>query len=131
LLRIKLMKTITMKRYSEAFKLQVVSEYEGGQSVRALRHKYGITGNGTIERWVKKYGHVGLRHELVVIQRPDERQREKRLEKRVKKLESAVAQLTLEKIVLENSLEEAEKLLGMAVKKNDEQPSSKRASSIR
>ncbi len=27
------MKTITMKRYSEAFKLQVVSEYEGGQSI--------------------------------------------------------------------------------------------------
>ena len=125
------MKTITMKRYSEAFKLQVVSENEGGQSVRALRHKYGITGNGTIESWVKKYGHAGLRHELVVIQRPDERQREKSLEKRVKKLESAVAQLTLEKIVLENSLEEAEKLLGMAVKKNDEQPSSKRASSTR
>jgi len=125
------MKTITMKRYSEAFKLQVVSEYEGGQSVRALRHKYGITGNGTVERWVKKYGHAGLRHELVVIQRPDERNREKRLEKRVKALESAVAQLTLENIVLETSLEEAEKLLGMAVKKNDAQPSSKDASRTR
>lgn len=125
------MKTITMKRYSEAFKLQVVSEYEGGQSVRALRHKYGITGNGTVERWVRKYGHAGLRHELVVIQRPDERKREKRLEERVKALESAVAQLTLENIVLETSLEEAEKLLGMAVKKNDAQPSSKDASSTR
>ena len=125
------MEKIAMKRYSEAFKQQVVSEYEGGQSVSALRRKYGITGNGTIERWVKKYGHAGLRHELIVIQRPDERKREKMLEKRVKELESAVAQLTLEKIVLEASLSEAEQLLGMAVKKNDAQPSSKDASSTR
>ena len=125
------MKTIAMKRYSEAFKQQVVSEYEGGQSVRALQHKYGITGNGTIERWVRKYGHAGFRHELIVIQRSEEREREKRLEKRVKDLESAVAQLTLEKIVLETSLSEAEKLLGVAIKKNDGQPSSKDASSTR
>jgi transposase-like protein len=125
------MKKRAMKRYSEAFKLQVVSEYEGGQSARALRQKYGVTGNSTIERWVKKYGHVGLRHELVVIQRPEEREREKMLEERVKELESAVAQLTLEKIVLETSLEEAENLLGVAVKKNDERPSSNHASGTR
>jgi transposase-like protein len=124
-----LMKKTTMKRYSEAFKQQVVSEYEAGQGVPALRRKYGITGNGTIERWVKRYGHAGLRHELVVIQRPDERQREKMLERRVKELESAVAQLTLEKIVLEASLLEAEQLLGVEVKKNDAQPLSKDASS--
>ena len=125
------MKTRAMKRYSEAFKLQVVSEYESGQSVRALQHKYGITGNGTIERWVRKYGHAGLRHELVVIQRSEERGRENRLKDRVKELESAVAQLTLEKIVLESSLEEAEKLLGVDIKKNDEPPSSNDASNTR
>ena len=124
------MEKVTVKRYSEAFKQQVVSEYEGGQSVSALRRKYG-TGNGTIERWVKKYGCSGFRHEVIVIQRPDEREREKMLEERVKELESAVAQLTLEKIVLETSLSEAEQLLGIEVKKNDAQPSSKDASSTR
>ena len=36
------MKTIAMKRYSEAFKQQVVSEYEGGQSVRSLGGWGGI-----------------------------------------------------------------------------------------
>ena len=96
-----------------------------------LRKKYGITGNGTIERWVRKYGHAGLRNELVVIQRAEERDHEKLLTERIKKLESAVAQLTLEKIVLESSLEEAEQLLGKSVKKNGERPSSKRASSTR
>lgn len=125
------MKTEIVKRYSEAFKRQVVSEYEAGQSILALRRKYGIGGCGTVERWVKKYAHAGIRHELVVIQRPDEREREKKLEKQVQELESAVAQLTLEKIVLETSLAEAEKLLGMAVKKNDVPPSSKPASSTR
>lgn len=120
-----------MKRYSEAFKRQVVSEYEDGHSVASLRGKYGLTGNGTIENWVKKYAHAGLRHELVIIQRGDERERHKAVEARVRELETAVAQLTLEKIVLESSLAEAEKLLGMEVKKNGAPPSSKPASSTR
>jgi transposase-like protein len=125
------MKKRAMKRYSEAFKHEVVSEYEGGQSVLSLRKRYGINGNGTVERWVRKYGHTGFRTELVVIQRAEERDREKLLEKRIKELESAVAQLTLEKIVLASSLEEAEKLLGTEVKKNDVRPSSEDASSTR
>jgi len=123
------MKKQVYKRYSEAFKRQIVSEYEEGHSVRSLRNKYGITGRTTIPGWIKKYAHAGLRHELVVIQRADEREREKKLQKKVQELESALAKVTLENIVLETSLTEAEKLLGMAVKKNDAQPSSKPASS--
>ena len=119
------------KRYSEAFKRQVVNEYEGGHSILSLRRKYDITGNGTIERWVKRYAHAGLRDELIVIQRADERQQQKLLEARVRELESAVAQLTLEKIVLQSSLAEAETLLGMDVKKNDGTPSLQPASSSR
>ncbi len=125
------MKKQVMKRYSEAFKRQVVSEYEEGHSVVSLQARYGITGNGTIERWVKKYAHAGLRHELVIIQRGDERDRQKAVEARVRELETAVAQLTLEKIVLESSLAEAEKLLGMEVKKNGAPPSSKPALNTR
>lgn len=120
-----------MKRYSEAFKRQVVREYEEGFSVYDLRRRYGITGNGTVERWVKKYAHAGLRHELVVIQRADEREREKELEQRLREMESAMSQLVLEKVVLECSLAEAEKLLGQDVKKNGVTPSSKPASNIR
>jgi transposase len=122
------MKKRIMKRYGEAFKRQVVSEYEDGYSVQDLRRKYGITGNGTIERWVRQYANAGLRHELITIQRAVERERERELEKRVRELEAAVSQLTLEKIVLESSLAEAEKLLGQDVKKNDVRLSSKVAS---
>ena len=60
------MKKQVMKRYSEAFKRQVVSEYEEGHSVVSLQARYGITGNGTIERWIKKYAHAGLRHEWAI-----------------------------------------------------------------
>ena len=128
---VNLMKKRVVKRYSEAFKRQVVSEYENGHSARSLQQKYGIKGCGTIESWVRKYANAGLRHELVVIQRADEREREKTLEARVRELETAVAQLTLEKIVLESSLAEAEQLLGMDIKKNDVQRSSKPASDTR
>ena len=124
------MKKQIMKRYSEAFKRQIVGEYEDGHSANSLRKKYGITGKTTIEGWVRKYAHAGLRHELVVIQRADERAREKAMEKRMRELETAVAQLTLEKIVLESSLAEAEKLLGMDIKKKDAPPSSKPVSDI-
>ncbi len=54
----------TLKRgmsYSEAFKLQVVSEYESGNtSITALQLKYSIGGNTTINKWIKRYGKDGL-----------------------------------------------------------------------
>ena len=61
------MEKTVIKRYSEAFKRQVVSEYEAGQSATWLRRKYGITGRDTIERWVKKYAHAGLRQGVLVL----------------------------------------------------------------
>jgi len=43
--------------YSEAFKRQVVMEYESGLYTKAtLKRKYGISGNSCIPRWLKKYG---------------------------------------------------------------------------
>ena len=45
------------QRYSEAFKRQVVSEFESGLSTKApLKRKYRIAGNSCISRWLKKYG---------------------------------------------------------------------------
>lgn len=122
------MKKTIVKRYSEAFKRQVVHEYVEGASALSLRKKYGIKGGSTIAAWVKKYAHEGVRTEVVTIQRGDERSREQELQARVAALESAVSQLVLDKIVLESSLAEAEHLLGMDVKKNDAPPSSNVAS---
>ena len=48
--------------YSEAFKRQVVSEYESGLSSKAtLKRKYGISGHSCVDRWLEKYGKLEYR----------------------------------------------------------------------
>ena len=106
-----------IKRYSEAFRKTVVREYEAGESIERLRRRYGIGGGSTVQKWVKKYGVAGLRHEVVVMQRSDEQRREKLLEARVKELETALAQLTLDKMMLETTLEVAGEMYGEDIKK--------------
>ena len=86
------MEKIALIRYSEAFKRQVVREYEVGVSASRLRAKYGIKGGSTISTWIKQYGREGSRYEMIVIQKPEERNEVKALKKRVQELESALAQ---------------------------------------
>jgi len=112
------MEKICLIRYSEAFKKQVVREYEGGVSAGSLREKYGIKGSNTIITWVKKYGREGSRYKLMVIQKPEERERIKELEKRVQELERALAQVMLDKLMLESLVEVIEAEEGIEVKKN-------------
>jgi transposase len=112
------MEKIRLIRYSEAFKKQVVSEYEGGRSVGSLNEKVGIKGGSTISTWVKKYGRAGSRYELMIIQKPEEQKRVKELEKRVKELESALAQVMLDKLMLESLVEVLTEAEGFEVKKN-------------
>ena len=115
------MEKIIIRRYSEAFKKQVVREYEAGARARDLREKYGIKGGSTVTNWVKKYGREGSRYKLMVIQKPEEQERVKQLEKRVQMLESALAQATLDKLMLESLLEVVEEEEGIELKKNIEQ----------
>lgn len=109
---------IPIRRYSEAFKKQVVREYEAGASASSLSQKYGIKGRSTVNTWVKKYGREGSRYQLMVIQKPEERERIKALEKRVQELESALAQVMLDKLMLESLVEVIEEAEGIELKKN-------------
>ena len=113
------MEKIIIRRYSEAFKKQVVREYEAGARVRDLREKYGIKGGSTVTNWVKKYGREGSRYKLMIIQKPKEQARVKQLEKRVQMLESALAQATLDKLMLESLLEVVEEEEGIALHPNN------------
>jgi transposase len=75
------------KEYSEAFKRQVVVEFEGGLYTKAmLKRKYGIPGHCTLDKWLKKYGK--LQHKSYPTKgRPmndSEKQRLKELEKLLK-----------------------------------------------
>jgi len=109
---------IVIKRYSQAFKQQVVKEYEAGSSAPELQKKYGIGSATSIRTWIEQYSHQGTRHKLMVIQRPEEQNQVKVCQQRVSQLEKVVAQLTLDKLMLSASLAEAEVRLGEAVKKN-------------
>ncbi len=112
------MEKIPIRRYSEAFKKQVVREYEDGATAGSLREKYGIKGRSTVNTWVKKYGREGSRYKLMVIQKPEEQERVKALEKRVQELEHALAQVMLEKLMLESLVEVVEEEEGPGIKKN-------------
>jgi len=119
------METTTIKRYSVAFKQSVVREYEAGASLTGLGRKYGIKGATTIKGWVGRYGRYGTRHKLMVIQKPEEQKRIQELEERISELEKALAQVTLDKLMLSATLEVAEREYGIEVKKSGARPSSR------
>jgi len=108
------------KRYSEAFRIQVVREYEAGASFNSLQKKYGIRGKTTISKWVKKYSLQGIRHQLMVIQTPEEQDQMKVLQERNKQLEKLVAQLSLDKLMLESTLAVIKREYSIDVKKNEQ-----------
>ena len=112
------MKKEPIKRYSLAFKQQVIREYEAGASVNSLRHKYAIGSTGTIKAWIKKYGRLGYRAEVVRIQSVGDHQEVQAMKARIQELEAALAQETVEKHMLNTTLEVASKALNIDLKKN-------------
>lgn len=115
-----------VRKYSEAFKKKVVAEYEKGASLTELKHRYGIGGATTIKNWVNKYAREGVRHKMVVIQQPEEQLRVSELEAEVKRLKEVIYQLSVDKFMLERTVEVAEKSLGHEVKKKTLMRSSNR-----
>jgi transposase-like protein len=83
-------------RYSEAFKMGVVRELEvNDMAFEEARRKYGIRGAGTVQRWARKYGN-GTRGKVVRVEKPEEINELARLKKRVRLLESALADSNLD-----------------------------------
>lgn len=112
-------KTKVYKRYSEGFKRQIVAEYEDGVSASALCRKYGIGNVSSVTKWVKQYGHTGLRHEIIHIQTPSEAEQLRKLEQERDLLQQALAELTVQKLLLEGQLRVCQEAYGEApLKKN-------------
>ncbi len=109
--------------YSEAFKRQVVQEYEQGASAMELRRKYGIRGNSTLQRWLERYGRKPYREGAIYVQTAADRQRLHQLEERLSSLQKLVAELTLENRMLRASLEvqEGKRGVGTEAKKRGRQ----------
>ena len=85
-------------RYSESFKLQVVREMEEGRHIScyAAQEAYGIRGNGTVHRWAQQYGREGLIRRLIRVETPEDRNELQRLKERVRELERALGDATLD-----------------------------------
>ena len=75
-------------RYSEAFKLQVISELESGKlsSIFEAQRRYGIRGGQTVQNWLKKYGRNHLMNKIIKVQTPKDRDEVKELKKRIREL---------------------------------------------
>ena len=116
--------TRIIRRYSLAFKKQIVKEYEAGESASALKRRYGLSNTHMVVQWVGQHGREGVRHKLMVIQTPEEQDRVRELETRIAELEKLAAQLSLDKFMLECSLTVAQEELGHKVKKKSPTPSS-------
>jgi transposase-like protein len=76
--------------------MEVVREVEAeGLAFDAVSLKYGIQGSMTVSRWVRKYGN-GTRGKVIRVEKPDEINELKRLQKRVRQLESALADANID-----------------------------------
>ncbi len=83
-------------RYSEAFKMAVVRELESEDlPFEEMRRKYGIGGTVTVQKWVRKYGN-GIRGKIIRVEKPEEINELQRLRRRVRQLESALADANID-----------------------------------
>ena len=93
-------------RYSEAFKNQVLQEIESGAlNFTTARNKYGIRGVQTIQSWAKKYGRFGILPKIIRVESPNERDQIKDLKAQIKQLKHALADVTVDRIIAESTLE--------------------------
>ena len=62
-------------RYSIAFKQQVIEQFESGRfsSINEAKEHYGIRGDCTIQKWLRKYGRNHLCPKIVRVEMPDEK----------------------------------------------------------
>ena len=106
-------------RYSTAFKQKVVTEIESGElSIVGAQRLYGINGAETIQTWIKRLGKNHLLNKLVRVEMKDEKDRIKELEKKIRDLESALANSHIKNIALESLIEVAGEHYRIDLKKN-------------
>ena len=91
-------------RYSLSFILEVISEVERGKiSIVKAQSKYGIGGNNTIQKWIRKYGRLGVEKEVDAMKKLEIEI--ERLKKEKQELESALAKAHLKIVSLETLVE--------------------------
>lgn len=103
----------TSRRYSDAFKRQVVEAIEAeGYTHPQAAELYGCS-QSSIHRWLKKYGKNHLLNKVVRIQTMDETDRIGELNQQIAELKEALADVHLDQKVTENRLKIACRQLGI------------------
>jgi len=100
------------RRYSEPFKLKILSELSTGKYTKSQLGKlYGIAPT-TINEWIRKYERKDLMNTRVMVETNDEISRIKALQKEIEQLKKLVLKKNLDELVYESYLEVAAQKLG-------------------
>ena len=93
-----------VKRYSESFKLKVLSELSSGKFTKnEIQRLYEIS-PGALLKWIKKYGRFDLLNKRVRIETMDDIEKLKKLEEENKQLREMLVDSHIDKIMLESHL---------------------------
>lgn len=104
-------------KYSSAFKQKIVTEVEEGvYTVTEAERIYGVT-RASIYEWLRRFGKDHLINRTVRVEMRGEADRIKKLEKEKQKLEAALSQAHLKILALESTIESAEELFNVDLKK--------------
>jgi transposase-like protein len=100
------------RRYSEGFKLKILSELSSGKySKRQLSRIYGLQ-SSTINEWIKKYDRKDLMNTRIMVEDQDEITRVKALQKEIEQLKKLLLKKDLEQLANDSFLEVAAEKLG-------------------
>jgi transposase-like protein len=101
-----------VRRYSESFKLKILSELSDGiYTKRQLARVYGIN-SSTLNEWIKKYDRKDLMNKRVYVESKDEISRLKALQKEVEQLKKLLVKKDMDKLVSDSYLQVAAENLG-------------------
>jgi transposase-like protein len=93
------------RRYSEGFKLKILSELSTGKySKRQLSNIYGLR-SSTINEWIKKYDRKDLMNTRIMVENQDEISRIKALQKEIEQLKKLLLKKDLELLANDAYLE--------------------------
>ena len=100
------------RRYSESFKLKILSELStGNYTKRQLGRIYGIQ-NSTINEWIKKYDRKDLMNTRITVETKDEISRIQTLQKEIKQLKELLIKKDIDQLVQDTYLEVSAKKMG-------------------
>jgi transposase-like protein len=100
------------RRYSEGFKLKILSELSTGKySKRQLSMVYGLR-SSTINDWIRKYDRKELMNTRIMVENQDEISRIKSLQQEIAQLKKMLIKKDLEHLIDDTYLEVAAEHLG-------------------